>query len=96
MKKNMKRNTKSKQQTVNPTKKKTPFRFPLISDEEKNETVYGYPKEEKIGEIYKEEAPFEEPVYKPSIYTRSLATTSTATYYRSPSREENSGGKSSS
>lgn len=26
---------KEKQQTLDPTKKKTPFRFPLISDEEK-------------------------------------------------------------
>ncbi|WP_093536835.1 DNA translocase FtsK [Psychrobacillus psychrotolerans] len=62
---------KEKQQTLDPTKKKTPFRFPLISDEEKNETVYGYPKEEQIGEIYKEEAPVEEQIYKP-LYTQDL------------------------
>ena len=59
------------QQTVNSTKKKTPFRFPLISDEEKNEAVYGYPKEEQIGEIYKEEAPVEEQIYKP-LYTQDI------------------------
>jgi len=59
------------QQPVNSTNKKTPFRFPLISDEEKNEAVYGYPKEEKIGEIYKEEVPLEEPVYKP-LYTQDI------------------------
>jgi len=59
------------QQTVKSTGKKTPFRFPLISDEEKNEAVYGYPKEEEIVEIYKEDPPFEEPVYKP-LYTQDI------------------------
>ena len=58
------------QYSVNSTMKKTPFRFPLISDEEKNEAVYGYPKEEKIVEVYKEE-PMEEPVYKP-LYTQNI------------------------
>ena len=59
------------QQTVKSTGKKTPFRFPLISDEEKNEGVNGYPKEEEIIEIYKEDPPFEEPVYKP-LYTQDI------------------------
>lgn len=53
------------QQTVHSKTKKTPFRFPLISDEEKNEVLYGYPKEEKIVETYKEEPYFKEPEYKP-------------------------------
>lgn len=58
------------QQTVHSTTKKAPFRFPLISDEEKNEAVNGYTKEEKIVETYKEEPNFEEPVYKP-LYTQN-------------------------
>lgn len=53
------------QQIIHSSTKKTPFRFPLISDEEKNETLYGYPKEEKIVETYKEEPYFKEPEYKP-------------------------------
>lgn len=32
------------------TQPKTPFRFPLISDEEKHEFLYGLPKEEKVVE----------------------------------------------
>ena len=59
------------QQTVHSATKKTPFRFPLISDEEKNEAVNGYKKEEKIVETYKEEPNFEEPVYKP-LYTQNI------------------------
>ena len=64
------RGYKEEQHTAQTTKK-TPFRFPLISDEEKNETVYEYPKEEKIVETYKEEAPYSEPEYKP-LYTQNL------------------------
>ncbi|WP_277586155.1 DNA translocase FtsK [Psychrobacillus antarcticus] len=58
------------QQTVHSATKKAPFRFPLISDEEKNEEVNGYKKEEKIVGTYKEEPHFEEPVYKP-LYTQN-------------------------
>jgi len=65
------RGYKEEQHTTHTTTKKTPFRFPLISDEEKNETVYEYPKEEKIVETYKEEAPYSEPEYKP-LYTQNL------------------------
>ncbi|WP_419959294.1 DNA translocase FtsK [Psychrobacillus sp. BM2] len=53
------------QQIIHSATKKTPFRFPLISDEEKHESLYGYPKEEKIVETYKEEPLFKEPEYKP-------------------------------
>lgn len=62
---------KEQQQIVHSKAKKTPFRFPLISDEEKNETLYGYPKEEKIVETYKEEPYFKEPEYKP-LHTQNL------------------------
>ena len=53
------------QHNVHSTTKKAPFRFPLISDEEKNGALSGYPKEEKIVETYKEEPYFKEPEYKP-------------------------------
>ncbi|QUG42403.1 DNA translocase FtsK [Psychrobacillus sp. INOP01] len=59
------------QQIVHSATKKTPFRFPLISDEEKNEAVYGYPKEEKIVETYKQEPYFKEPEYKP-LHTQNI------------------------
>ncbi|SDM71873.1 DNA segregation ATPase FtsK/SpoIIIE, S-DNA-T family [Psychrobacillus sp. OK028] len=59
------------QQVIHSATKKTPFRFPLISDEEKNELLYGYPKEEKIVEPYKEEPYLKEQEFKP-LHTQSL------------------------
>ncbi|MFJ8066113.1 DNA translocase FtsK [Psychrobacillus sp. NPDC096426] len=54
------------EKTVSTTRSKTPFRFPLISDEEKMETIYEQPNEDKIiHEPFIEKQLTEEQLYKP-------------------------------
>lgn len=58
------------EKTVSTTRSRTPFRFPLISDEEKKETVYEQPNEDNfIHEPYTEKTLKEEQLYKP-LYTQ--------------------------
>ncbi|SER91797.1 DNA translocase FtsK [Psychrobacillus sp. OK032] len=60
------------EKTVSTTRSKTPFRFPLISDDEKNETVFEQPQpneEKTIHEPFIEKPLTEEPLYKP-LYTQ--------------------------
>ncbi|GGA37246.1 DNA translocase FtsK [Psychrobacillus lasiicapitis] len=59
------------EKTVSTTRSKTPFRFPLIPDDEKNETVYEQQNEEKTMQEPFIEKPLteEEQLYKP-LYTQ--------------------------
>ena len=70
MKKNIEKNIEVEEKNVSTTRSKTPFRFPLISDDEKNETVFDEQPEEKIiHEPFIEKPLTEEHSYKP-LYTQ--------------------------
>ncbi|WP_246097030.1 DNA translocase FtsK [Psychrobacillus soli] len=58
------------ERTVSTTRSKTPFRFPLIPDEERNDTLYEQPNDDKIiHEPFIEKTLTEEQPYKP-LYTQ--------------------------
>ncbi|MFF2755370.1 DNA translocase FtsK [Psychrobacillus sp. NPDC058041] len=60
------------EELVTRTNSRTPFRFPLIPDEEKNENIYSEPKTEKnIGQAVKDNQLRDEQPYKP-LHTQEL------------------------
>ena len=60
------------EELVTSTNSRTPFRFPLIPDEEKNENIYSEPKIEKnIGQAIKDNQLRDEQPYKP-LHTQEL------------------------